>query len=182
MLAAAAIAACALLLTPPFSESAAANACQRYGDARPNSVAPKKVRRAVVCLLNRERAEHGRSRLTANTRLRDAAMRHSNYMENHHCFSHQCSGEPALDVRLRITDYLHGGLTSWMYGENIGWGSRSSGTARRMVNAWMQSPDHRANILNGTFREIGVGVVWGTPSDPRARGGIYTTDFGYRRG
>jgi uncharacterized protein YkwD len=43
---------------------------------------------------------------------------------------------------------------------------------------WMQSPGHRANILNGRFHEIGVGLVAGAPV-PGVRGaGTYTTDFG----
>ena len=44
----------------------------------------------------------------------------------------------------------------------------------------MSSPPHRANILNGDFREIGVGFDPGTPDGARAPGGIYTTDFGLR--
>jgi uncharacterized protein YkwD len=101
-------------------------------------------------------------------------------MENHHCFDHVCGGEASIDSRLRSVGYLGGNLLRWSWGENIAWGEHSYGTPRRIVKAWMNSPEHRANILNGTFRDIGVGIVWGTPHRAHARGGIYTTDFGYR--
>jgi uncharacterized protein YkwD len=48
-----------------------------------------------------------------------------------------------------------------------------------MVRAWMDSPGHRTNILNRRFRDIGIGIVVGTPSGPG--GATYTTDFGTRR-
>jgi uncharacterized protein YkwD len=44
----------------------------------------------------------------------------------------------------------------------------------------MRSPGHRANMLDPSFRDIGVGVIWGTPENPDAKGGIYTADFGMR--
>jgi uncharacterized protein YkwD len=49
-----------------------------------------------------------------------------------------------------------------------------------MVNAWMASTPHRANILDGKFREIGLGVVGGVPGRRRASGATFTTDFGVR--
>jgi uncharacterized protein YkwD len=51
-----------------------------------------------------------------------------------------------------------------------------------MVKAWMHSAGHRENILNPDFRDLGVGVIWGTFSNRKGRGGMYTTDFGLRRG
>ncbi len=53
-------------------------------------------------------------------------------------------------------------------------------TPRAIVTAWMDSPEHRANILNGRFRDTAVGV---SAHVPRAlghgqRGAIYTQDFG----
>ena len=98
------------------------------------------------------------------------------------CFDHECSGEGALDVRLESVDYLTGGLSQWAFGENIAWGMDSLGTPEAIVEAWMNSPGHAANILSGQFREIGVGFASGTPSNPDANGGIYTTDFGLRVG
>jgi uncharacterized protein YkwD len=60
-------------------------------------------------------------------------------------------------------------------------GERELGSPLEIVGAWMKSPEHRANILNRRFEHIGVGVEWGTPRNPNGTGGIYTTDFGYKR-
>ena len=49
-----------------------------------------------------------------------------------------------------------------------------------MMRAWMASTPHRANILTGRFREVGIGGVPGTPGSGAA-GGTYTTVFGVRR-
>jgi uncharacterized protein YkwD len=50
-----------------------------------------------------------------------------------------------------------------------------------MMRLWMNSAPHRANILTGVFREVGLGGVAGTPGRARASGGTYTTVFGTRR-
>ena len=46
--------------------------------------------------------------------------------------------------------------------------------------AWMHSPPHRANILNGTFSEIGIGIARGAPIGGVGDGATYVTDFGRR--
>ena len=53
-------------------------------------------------------------------------------------------------------------------------------TPSAMVRAWMASTPHRANVLAGKFREIGLGVLPGIPGS-RHGGLTYTTDFGRRR-
>ena len=85
---------------------------------------------------------------------------------------------PSLDRRLDGVGYLGSGLTRWAFGENIAWGTGDSGTPRAIVDAWMNSSGHRANILSSSFREIGVGFSLGTPRSKNDLGGIYTTDFG----
>jgi uncharacterized protein YkwD len=98
------------------------------------------------------------------------------------CFDHECGGESDLGKRLESVGYLSGGLSRWAYGENIAWGGGDYGTARAIVNAWMNSPPHRANILSPEFHDIGIGFSPGTPSAGQADGAIYTTDFGLRVG
>jgi uncharacterized protein YkwD len=65
-------------------------------------------------------------------------------------------------------------------GENIAWGSQELATPRSIVNGWMHSPGHRANILNRRFREIGIGVSRGAPEPGFDRAATYATDFGAR--
>jgi uncharacterized protein YkwD len=64
-------------------------------------------------------------------------------------------------------------------GENIAWGSGTFATPRSIMREWMDSPGHRDNILRAKFREIGIGVVTGTPVGISG-GAVYTTDFGTR--
>jgi uncharacterized protein YkwD len=168
------------LLGAYFAGSAQARACPG-ADTLPTIGTTKVTARATVCLINKKRHRHHIRRLHVNTPLHHAARRHSSYMDKQSCFSHQCSGEPDLLQRLRKTDYLTPGLSRWAYGEDIAWGARTLGTPSEIVKAWMHSPEHRANILSRSFRDIGVGVVWGTPLSPVGIGGIYTADFGLRR-
>jgi uncharacterized protein YkwD len=60
--------------------------------------------------------------------------------------------------------------------ENIAWGGSYLGTPRRIVGAWMSSPGHRANILNGSLSQSGIGVAPRTPTG--AAGGTYVHDLG----
>ena len=48
------------------------------------------------------------------------------------------------------------------------------------MRAWMASPGHRANVLRRSFRELGIGIAAGMPTDP-ASGATYTADYGARR-
>ena len=59
-------------------------------------------------------------------------------------------------------------------GENIGYNS----TPERMFNAWMQSSGHRANILAGRYREVGIGAYRGAYKGFKTT--MYTVDFGTR--
>lgn len=93
-------------------------------------------------------------------------------------FSHVSPGGSTLTVRVRKTAYLNG-TSSWSLGENLAWGSRGRASPRAIVNAWMNSPGHRANILSRQFRDIGIGIAIGTPAGFE-NGATYTTDFGRR--
>ena len=148
----------------------------------PSKLSNGQAREAILCLVNRKRNNAGLPAFDRNKRLQKAAQRHTDRMSGTGCFDHECSGEGALDVRLESVDYLTGGLSQWAFGENIAWGWTRRARLRSIVEAWMNSPGHRANILSGQFREIGVGFAPGTPSNSNANGGIYTTDFGLRVG
>ncbi|MGI8594384.1 MAG: CAP domain-containing protein [Solirubrobacteraceae bacterium] len=49
------------------------------------------------------------------------------------------------------------------WGENIAWGGGKLGTPASIVRNWMKSRGHRANILNGAFKESGIGIAVGDP-------------------
>lgn len=164
-----------------FPMAAPAAASCNHSHALPKQISTKQANKAVACLLNKQRKAHGLGSLKLNHDLNRASRKHSEYMERHNCFDHECPGEASVESRLRNVHYLLSGLSSWLYGENIAWGGGDYGTPVAMVKAWMKSPEHRTNILNHSFRDLGVGVVWGAPGKPHETAGLYTTDFGYRR-
>lgn len=137
------------------------------------------VRAATLCLVNRERAAHGERALRWNGHLVAAAQGHTESMAFHDYFAHiGRSGETPLE-RIRRSGYLYSSSLGFEVGENIGWGSLWLGTPRAVVAAWMASAGHRANILDGRFRETGIGVsphLGGLAGGQN--GGIYTQDFG----
>src|SRR5690625_3613708 len=105
----------------------------------------------VVELTNNEREKQGLSPLKANTELSHVAREKSNDMANNNYFDHQSPqyGSP-FDMMKAY------GITYRTAGENI---ARGQQTPEEVVNGWMNSEGHRANILNGDFTEIGVGFV-----------------------
>jgi uncharacterized protein YkwD len=62
-------------------------------------------------------------------------------------------------------------------GENIAAGTGGYATPAAIVRLWMNSPGHRANILDGRYHDTGIGVAVGFPG-VRGSGGTYTEDFG----
>lgn len=166
----------------PVTPGAAASACGQWGDSNPDSLTTGQARDAILCMVNQQRHKAGLPDLDRDKKLQKAAQRHNEHMDGTGCFDHACGGEGDLAARLENVGYLIGGLRQWAYGENIAWGMRRQGTPRSIVDAWMHSSGHRANILSGDFREIGVGFSAGAPGGGGAPGGIYTTDFGLRVG
>jgi uncharacterized protein YkwD len=93
-------------------------------------------------------------------------------------FGHVAPSGSTPTSRIRKGGYMRG-TRSWRIGENLAWGVGSSSTPRATMSNWMNSAGHRANILNPSFREIGIGIAKGAPGYP---GGVtYTTHFGARR-
>jgi uncharacterized protein YkwD len=147
----------------------------------PGNLTAREAEKAIRCLINDRRDQHGVGGLAANGRLGNAAQNHTDHMLEHRCFAHVCPGESGMSARIKRTGYLNG-ARSWGIGENIAAGPGEQGTPARMVDAWMNSPPHRANILSRSFEHIGVGMMHGTPSNPGANGASYTTDFGFTNG
>jgi uncharacterized protein YkwD len=66
---------------------------------------------------------------------------------------------------------------AWSLGENLAWGTGDESTPQNMMTAWMNSAGHKANILKGSYKELGIGIRLGVPSDPGA-GATFTAEFG----
>ncbi len=105
----------------------------------------------VVELVNEQRAKNGLAPLTMNPKLSEVARMKSQDMKDKHYFSHT---SPTYGSPFEMMKQF--GITYRTAGENIAMGQR---TPEEVVNAWMNSEGHRANILNASFTQIGVGYV-----------------------
>jgi uncharacterized protein YkwD len=168
-----------VLSLPAAPASAGAPACAA-SHASPSDASAQQLEHTVLCLVNRERAARGLGRLRSNNKLDRAARGHSRHMVNANFFDHDSPSGASVLERVKRRGYNgRGGL---MVGENIAWGSGSYATPAEIVDGWMHSAGHRANILHRAFREIGVGVALGAPRPVHGQpAATYTTDFGTRR-
>lgn len=173
-----AIALLAVLFTLPTASASAAHAAAcRGANLTPSPRTAVAVRHATLCLLNRERARHGLRRLREHRSLGHAAKKYARLMVAKRFFDHVSPAGSTMSSRVKRTNYLKR-TRAWSLGENIAWGSSGAATPARIVNAWMHSAGHRANILNGKFREIGIGIALGAPNG--GSGATYVNDFGLR--
>jgi uncharacterized protein YkwD len=119
----------------------------------------------VVRLTNLQRVQHGCAPLRVDARLTEAAQAHSADMDRRHYFDHDSPDGRTPWARIKATGYQQPGA------ENIAMGQP---TPVAVVGAWMNSPGHRANILNCDLKAIGVGVQYDTAGGP-----WWTQDFGW---
>ena len=132
---------------------------------------------ATLCLVNAERSARGLKPLASDSRLQAAAGAFARDMVDRRFFDHVSPGGGTMMDRLHAAGWNPGG--TWSAGENIAWGSGELGTPAKIVDAWMHSAGHRANILNGTFTQIGLGIAAGAPqAGVSGAAATYVTDFG----
>lgn len=116
----------------------------------------------VVALVNATREQSGCEPLQVVSELVDAARAHSTDMSVRGYFDHTTPDGIGFDERIITAGYPEPGA------ENIAHGQRS---ATQVMNSWMESDGHRANILNCQFTTIGVGL--------EKDGWYWTQNFGY---
>jgi uncharacterized protein YkwD len=131
---------------------------------------------ATLCLLNQQRSAHGLGALSESTVLDRAATAYAADMVDRRFFDHVSPGGGTMMDRIKAAGWVGGG--SWSAGENIAWGSGGYATPASTVDGWMHSAGHRANILNGSFGAIGIGIAEGAPqAGIDGEAGTYVTDF-----
>jgi uncharacterized protein YkwD len=141
------------------------------------------IDKGVLTQLNQIRAAHHLVPLSLSPSLSAAATQHSRDMVARGYFAHNSSN--GLPFWKRIQGfYPQGGFGYWSVGENLFW-TLGTATSAQSMNAWMASPDHRANILDPAWRQIGISTV-SSADAPGAYGNhdvtVITTDFGVRHG
>jgi uncharacterized protein YkwD len=133
----------------------------------------------IFCLMNAMRENAGLPDLKQQDELRRASVDHSQDMVDNKYFAHDSQDGRDVVARLKAVDYIR--LDGeWIVGENLAWGSGALSTPRALVNAWMNSPPHRENLLSADYKEVGMGAVLGTPDAEAPDGITVTTDFGTR--
>ncbi|KAK9768412.1 hypothetical protein K7432_001012 [Basidiobolus ranarum] len=115
----------------------------------------------LLALVNQQRQLVGAPALTIDPRLALAAERHTIFQATIHEMTHDEAGL-TLGQRISQTGYVWSNI-----GENVAAGF---GDAVSVMNAWMNSPEHRRNILNPIFTQTGIAY------DPQ--GSYWTQDFG----
>ena len=155
--------------------ASAATGCSS-ADAPAAHSSATRLANAALCLVNQERTARGLRVLTQNRRLATAAKRHARDMVAHNYFSHTSLDGADFVDRIRESGYVQPSAFPSL-GEDLAWGSGSLGTPRSIVEGWMASPGHRANILSRRFHEAGLGVAYGDPGAGED-GATYALDFG----
>jgi len=138
------------------------------------------VRGAVLCLINRLRAQHGETPLTQNAPLEQAAEGHAQEMVALNYFAHISPSGLTPVGRVRGTGYIPSTTVGYVIGENLAWGTLSLATPEAIVAAWSASPGHLANILESQYHDTGIGVVAQVPGTLAngAPGATYAQEFG----
>ena len=145
-------------------------------------VALSSLESGVLADLNQIRAQHGLQPVKISARLTASAAQHSREMGADGYFQHSSHDGTAFWKRIGRW-YGPNGYGYWSVGENLLWSSPQVDPARAM-QLWMNSPEHRANILNPRWREIGVSAAHFASAPGTFKGlevTIITTDFGIRR-
>lgn len=138
--------------------------------ATPTSTDNSFVQR-VVDLTNTQRTQAGLQPLRLNSKLNNIATAHSEDMAQHDYFSHNGLDGSTVGDRAKGAGYQFSSV-----GENIAAGYT---TPEDVVQGWMNSPGHRANILNPNYQEIGVGYYYLANDTGKVNYHSYwTEDFG----
>ena len=153
-------------LGAPTSPGAAGDC--RGADTQAGYASGATMRRALLCLVNQQRALHGRRRLGVNRRLARAAGRHAADMARRNYFGHVSPAGASPLRRARAAGW-RGGVR-----EAIAWGCATRSTPRATLWAWMASPPHRAILLRSA-RAAGIGFGYAPACGGRA---FWVADLG----
>lgn len=148
------------------------SACRSADD----SAAPAAVQvRAVTCLVNWARTHDSRKRLVRRPALQLAATLKGERVASCGQFSHTPCGS-AVTAAVHAAGYRYA-----TFGENLFAGTWGQVSARDVVSAWLQSPEHRANILGPRFKDLGAAPVLAHGLLDGGDAVVWTATFGSRR-
>lgn len=144
-------------------------------------VALSPLESGVLVDINVFRRAHHLAPLHLNAKLSAAAREHTQQMAQDGYFAHESADGSAFWQRIQAF-YASGPWSYWSVGENLLWSSPDV-TPQAALSMWLKSPEHRANLMNPRWREIGVAAVHEAAAPGVYKGldvTIVTTDFGVR--
>jgi uncharacterized protein YkwD len=166
-----ALASCAIAMiaaSPAAARRHGHRGC-KWENSHPSQVGTGRVRRAVLCLVNRQRAAHGLPQLHFNRALNNAAQGWANTM-----VSTGNSGNGDLAAQISAAGY------NWSQaGSVVGSGFP---TAAKMVRGWMGDPGHCEVILDPVYRSVGTGVNSHSVAGYYKKGATFAQDYGLAMG
>jgi uncharacterized protein YkwD len=129
---------------------------------------------AMSCLINYARTQAGVGRLGEYNKLDGSSDNKAGDILRCNQFSHEaCSRD--FTYWMRRSGYLN--AKCWWVGENLAWGTGSLGSARSIMQAWLHSAEHRANILSTNFTQYGLSLrVGGLSGNSNAH--VWVNHFG----
>ena len=127
---------------------------------------PARHQQAVAALVNQQRATRALPPLRQSPLLRLSARRWALMLTRLSRFEHG-----NLDRRARAFPFVLRRPGRWSVGENLAWGLERGSTPRRIVQAWMRSPSHRATLL-GAWRYTAVTSMRDAPMPGRQTSGV----------
>jgi uncharacterized protein YkwD len=130
---------------------------------------PTRTELALLQAMNEARHAHGLASLRIDARLQRTARRHSSAMLRTDTFTHG-----AFVARIR-----RAGVRARSIGENLAWAVGPLAEPHAIVDLWLASPEHRANLLRPGYRTVGVGAPKGT-FEGHVGAEVVTTDFAGR--
>jgi uncharacterized protein YkwD len=145
------------------------------------AVALSALESGVIDGINAFRAQHGLGSLSLSAELTAAARAHTTEMAADGYFEHESANGQAFWKRIAAF-YPQGNRPFWSVGENLLYASPDIDAAAT-VQAWIESPEHRANMLNPHWRDIGIGAIHAVAAPGTYDGEdvtIVTVDFGVR--
>jgi uncharacterized protein YkwD len=177
------LAAAALAFAPPHHREVQQRAAARTtASPAAGTTRVSTLESQLLGQINGVRARRGLRPLRLSTGLTAAANQHSASMALKGYFSHNSANGTSFWKRI-AGFYGYRGYDSWSVGENLLWSSPDVG-ATDALRMWMTSPEHRANLLNRDWREIGLVAVHAANAPGVYDGDevtVVTADFGFRR-
>jgi uncharacterized protein YkwD len=176
----ASVVACAACLATSSAAEADVSDCPA-ANATPDEVSVSTYAASLMCVVNEKRVEWGRDELSTQRNLRRAGGWQADDMVKDGYFSHTAPDGDTLADRLDKAHFIPSS-DRWRAGENLAAGHGEGGTPASIVSGWMNSREHRINLLDPGFTMAGIGITRGWPGSGVPQGDSMTIamEYGWR--